>query len=193
VKFGKLINVKMSRVGKVPIKIPDGVDVDISKSEIKVKGPKGELSMEIDPYIKVEKKEGEILVERKSDRGKVKAMHGTTRALIDNMIVGVTEGYERKLEMVGLGYRAKLQGKKLSLSVGLTHPVEFEVPESVNLELDGETKMTISGIDKQLVTQTAAKIRSFKKPEPYKGKGIRYEDEEVRRKTPRMMEAGEEI
>jgi large subunit ribosomal protein L6 len=179
----------MSRIGKKPISIHPGVEVAIKGKEITVKGPKGELSYKFRPEIKVEKKENEILIfpagENQDQAGgykEIKAFWGLTRALIANMVKGVTEGYEKKLEIVGVGYRAKTEGEKIILEVGFSHPVEIAVPRGIKVSVE-KNIISISGFDKGLVGQLAAKIRSIKKPEPYKGKGIRYEGEIVRKKA----------
>lgn len=172
----------MSRIGKKPISVPEGVEVAIQNNTVIIRGPKGQLQLDYNPKIKVEKKEDQILVsilKREEDR---KALWGLTRALVANMIKGVTDGYEKKLEIVGVGYKAQLQGKKLVLNVGFSHPVEFSVPEGIEIKINANI-ITISGINKQLVGQVAAEIRNIKKPEPYKGKGIKYIDEHIRRKT----------
>jgi len=173
----------MSRVGRKPIPIPKGVRVEKSNGVIKVSGPKGELTAQVHPRIEVEISSDQILVKRKSDARIDKALHGLWRALINNMIVGVTEGYTKKLEIVGIGYRAELKGKALVLYLGYSHPIIFIPPDGVKIEVPQPTNIVVSGIDKQLVGQVAAKIRSFRPPEPYKGKGIRYEGEIIRMKA----------
>jgi large subunit ribosomal protein L6 len=173
----------MSRVGRKPIPIPKGVRVEKSNGVIKVSGPKGELTARVHPRIEVEISSDQILVKRKSDARIDKALHGLWRALINNMIVGVTEGYTKKLEIVGIGYRAELKGKALVLYLGYSHPIIFIPPDGVKIEVPQPTNIVVSGIDKQLVGQVAAKIRSFRPPEPYKGKGIRYEGEVIRMKA----------
>jgi large subunit ribosomal protein L6 len=173
----------MSRVGRKPIPIPKGVRVEKSNGVIKVSGPKGELTAQVHPRIEVEISSDQILVKRKSDARIDKALHGLWRALINNMIVGVTEGYAKKLEIVGIGYRAELKGKALVLYLGYSHPIIFIPPDGVKIEVPQPTNIVVSGIDKQLVGQVAAKIRSFRPPEPYKGKGIRYEGEVIRMKA----------
>ena len=172
----------MSRVGKKPIQIPQGVEVKISDHRVVIKGPKGELSREVRPEIGVEVKEGKILVSPKIETKKTKALWGLTRALIANMIKGVTEGYERKLEIEGVGFRASVEGENLVLSVGFTHPVKIKAPEGIKFSVE-KNIITVSGTDKELVGQMAAKIRAIRPPEPYKGKGIRYVGERVRRKV----------
>lgn len=183
VKFGN--NYFMSRIGKQIIKIPVSVEVILEGSHIKVKGPKGSLQMNFDPSIKVLKDEEGLHVSRTSDDPKTRGLHGLTRALMANMVVGVVTGFQKKLEIIGVGYRAQIAGKKLTLSLGFSHPVELEIPEGLTAEMDKDQKNTlvISGIDRQLVGQFSANIRSFRPPEPYKGKGIRYTDEIVARKA----------
>lgn len=173
----------MSRIGKLPIKIPDGVEVNVDKGFIAVKGPKGELKREINPDMDVVIEEGQIIVKRPTDNKPHKAVHGLTRALINNMVVGVTEGFQRRLEIYGVGYRAQLQGEKLILNVGYSHPVEIIPPQEIDIEVPKANQIVVSGIDKEKVGHFAAKIRAVKEPEPYKGKGIRYADEEIRRKV----------
>jgi len=172
----------MSRIGKKPIVIPENVKVIINNGEIQVKGPKGELKRNIVPGIKVEREGNVLKVMRENDTKKLKALHGLMRQLIANMVVGVTEGFKKTLVVEGLGYKADLKGKKLILSLGFSHPVEYEPPSDIKLAVDGN-KIIVEGIDKEQVGQVAAIIRRFKPPEPYKGKGIRYIDEQVRRKA----------
>lgn len=173
----------MSRVGKQPITIPEEVNVELKGSIITVKGSKGELTHEIRPEVEVKVEGDQVTISKKGNTKESSALWGTTRAIIANMIKGVTEGYEKKLKMVGVGYRAKKSSdQEISMTVGFSHPVEFKSPEGVKLDVEEQDTIIISGIDKQLVGQTAAKIRAIRKPEPYKGKGIRYEDEIVRRK-----------
>jgi large subunit ribosomal protein L6 len=178
----------MSRVGKIPIKLPENVRLEINGSSLRVSGPKGELERVIVKGISVEKRDGEVLIDRKNDNPKLKAFHGTTRALVANMIKGVTDGWIKVLELVGTGYRAKLSENKLVISVGFSHPVEFEAPEGIVFKVD-KTLISIEGIDKELVGLVAARIRAIRPPEPYKGKGIRYQDEEVRRKPGKAAKA----
>lgn len=175
----------MSRIGKQIVKLPSGVEVTLEGKHIKVKGPKGELKMECDPAITVAKEEGGVRVRRKSDDPSVRSLHGLTRALIANMVTGVTTGYQKKLEIIGVGYRATPSAKKLTLNLGFSHPVELAIPEGITAEMDKELKnvLIISGVNKQLVGQFAANIRGLRPPEPYKGKGIRYTDEKVARKA----------
>jgi len=173
----------MSRVGKKPISIPSGVKVKIEENQITVTGPKGELTSRIHPSMVVEADKDELVIKRPSDNKFHKSLHGLTRSLIANMVTGVTSDYQKSLEIQGIGYKAELKGKKLNLSLGFSHPILFSPPEGIKIELDGPNKIKVSGIDKQLVGLVAAKIRYFRPPEPYKGKGIRYEGEIVRKKA----------
>jgi len=173
----------VSRVGRKPIPIVKGVSVSKKDGMIVVKGPKGELSAIVHPDISIDLNQSEVVVTRHSDEKPQRALHGLWRALIQNMIFGVTQGYTKKLEIVGVGYRAEIKGKKLQLMVGYSHPIVFGPPEGIMLETPTQTNIVISGIDKQLVGLVAAKIRSFRPPEPYKGKGIKYEGEYIRRKA----------
>jgi len=179
----------MSRIGKKPIIIPSNVEVKIDDGKVTVKGPKGELFREVRPEINVEIKENEIIVSPKVESKKVNAFWGLTRALIANMVEGVVNGYEKKLIIKGLGYKAMVEGDSLVLHVGFSHTVKIEKMEGVKMEVKGNT-ITVSGIDKELVGLRAAQIRKVKKPEPYKGKGIRYSDEIVKRKAGKRVEAG---
>lgn len=173
----------MSRVGKMPITIPQGVEVKVSEANlVTVKGPLGELSEQIDKDIKIVIDGDTLTVERPSDLKRFRALHGLSRALIANLVEGVTKGYEKKLQIVGVGYRATKKGKTLDLQLGFSHPVTMEDPEGITVECPSNTEIIVKGIDKQLVGNYAAKIRDWIKPEPYKGKGIRYVDEYVRRK-----------
>jgi large subunit ribosomal protein L6 len=173
----------MSRIGKAAIAIPHGVEIKQAGSAVEVKGPKGMLSQSIPPGISLQVADGVIHVKRKGDAKRARSLHGLTRTLIANMITGVTQGFEKGLEIVGIGYRANLQGKDLQLNLGYSHPVIYPIPEGIQVEVEKQNKITVKGIDKQKVGQVAAEIRSFRKPEPYKGKGIRYADEQVRRKA----------
>ncbi|MEK9506523.1 50S ribosomal protein L6 [Gaopeijia maritima] len=173
----------MSRIGKQPIARPKGVDVTLDGQTIRVKGSKGELSLDVHPEMSVEVDDGEIRVQRPSDLGRHKALHGLTRSLIANMVEGVTQGFTRTLEIVGVGYKAEAKGKSVTLNLGFSHPVEFEPPEGVTVETPNQTTVVISGPDKQAVGQVAAVIRGFRPPEPYKGKGVRYQGEQIRRKA----------
>lgn len=173
----------MSRIGRKPIPIVAGVNIDITGSVVKVKGPKGQLEMQVHPDITAEVKEKEVHLSRHSDDKSHRALHGLWRALIANMVKGVTAGFEQKLEIVGVGYKAEMKGKKLQLALGYSHPILFGPPEGITITAPTLTTIFISGIDKQLVGAVAAKIRSFRPPEPYKGKGIKYEGEYIRRKA----------
>jgi large subunit ribosomal protein L6 len=173
----------LSRIGKKPVEIPKGVTINLDGNNIKVKGPKGELNRTIHPSMKTEIAEGELIVTRPNDLKESRALHGLTRALIQNMVVGVTESYKKSLEIVGVGYKAELKGKNLLLNIGYSHPIYFVPPEEIKLEVPAPTQIIISGNDKELVGLVAAKIRSFRKPEPYKGKGIKYSDERIIRKA----------
>lgn len=173
----------MSRIGKLPIAIPGGVDVKIDGQQVTVKGSKGELSLVVAEPIRVAVEDGQILVTRPNDERESRALHGLSRTLINNNIIGVTEGYAKQLEVVGTGYRVQQKGADLELALGFSHPVSFTAPEGVTLVVEGANKITVSGISKQAVGEAAANIRKLKKPEPYKGKGIRYADEVVRRKA----------
>ena len=173
----------MSRVGNQPINIADGVQVEIKKGAVGVSGPKGKLSQEIQGPIKVEQRNGQLLVERANDSKISKSLHGLYRTLIDNMVVGVTKGFEKELEIVGVGYKGELRNDKLVLQLGYSHPIVLVPPDEIKIEVDGGTKIKVSGIDKELVGKVAAKIRSFRPPEPYKGKGIKYRNEHIRRKA----------
>lgn len=173
----------MSRIGKKPVEIKKGVTVEIKDGIIKVKGPKGELTQPYDQRIKITVENNQVILSRDSDEKEIRALHGLYRALIQNMIVGVTEGYTKKLEIVGVGYRAEWKGRGLQLALGYSHPIFFIPPKDVKVEVPAPTNIVVSGIDKQLVGQIAAKIRSFRPPEPYKGKGIKYEGEQIIRKA----------
>ena len=176
----------MSRVAKAPIAVPDGVEVKIENRTVTAKGPKGELSMELFPGINLVDSDGSLTVElegKDQDVGKhTRSMSGTTRALVNNLVVGVSTGFEKRLSVVGVGYRAQAQGRKLNLNLGFSHPVSYDLPEGVNAETPSQTEIVLSGADKQVVGQAAAEIRSFRPPEPYKGKGVRYVNEYVVRK-----------
>ncbi len=173
----------MSRIGRKPIPIVAGVNVGVSGSIVTVKGPKGQLEMKVHPDITAEVKDKEVHLSRHSDDKSHRALHGLWRALIANMVKGVTAGFEQKLEIVGVGYKAEMKGKKLQLALGYSHPILFSPPEGITLAAPTLTSIIITGIDKQLVGAVAAKIRSFREPEPYKGKGIKYEGEYIRRKA----------
>ena len=173
----------MSRVGKLPISIPDKVAVEVHDRTVTVKGPKGTLVMAAHPVIDVQVKDRQVLCGRPSDEKFHKALHGLTRSLIANMVEGVTKGFQRKLELVGVGYRASLLGQNLSIALGYSHPIIFPVPAGIKIDVKDQTQLTVSGMDKQLVGAVAAKIRSFRRPEPYKGKGVKYAEERIRRKA----------
>jgi large subunit ribosomal protein L6 len=173
----------MSRIGKMPIEIPQGVEVKIEGNIIKVKGPKGSMCRELHKDIKVKAENSMIIVERPSESNTHKALHGLTRSLIFNMVHGVVEGFEKKLALEGVGYRAAKQGNKLVLTIGYSHPVEIEPPAGIEFDVPAPNRISVKGFDKELVGQIAANIRKVREPEPYKGKGIRYEDEIVRRKV----------
>jgi large subunit ribosomal protein L6 len=173
----------MSRIGRKPVPVPDAVTVSIAPGNIAVKGPKGELTQAYSQEMTVSQEDGTILVARPTDRGPHRALHGLTRSLIANMVEGVTDGFEKRLEIQGVGYRAALKGKNLELALGFSHPVSIEAPEGIEFEVPQQTEIIVRGIDKQLVGQVAADIRKRRPPEPYKGKGIRYRDEQVLRKV----------
>jgi len=173
----------MSRIGKRPIEVPAGVLVSIDPGRVTVAGPKGELRRDLPVRMKVEQEDGTIVVTRPTDRGEDRALHGLTRTLIANMVEGVTNGFEKRLEIQGVGYRAALAGANLELQVGYSHPVRITPREGISFEVPVPTQVVVRGIDKQVVGQTAAEIRKVRPPEPYKGKGIRYEGEHVRRKV----------
>lgn len=169
----------MSRIGKAPVELPKGVEFQQSGTEVTIKGSKGALSMDLNSEVQLGKEEGVLSVAPRSGSKFAIAMSGTTRALLANMVKGVTDGFERKLELVGVGYRAQAQGNKLNLTLGFSHPVVYEVPEGVSVETPSQTEVVVRGMDKQRVGQVAAEIRRFRPPEPYKGKGVRYADERV--------------
>jgi large subunit ribosomal protein L6 len=173
----------VSRIGKQPIAVPEGVEITIEPDLVKVKGPKGELEERVSREIGVAQENGEIVVTRSTDRGEHRALHGLTRSLIANMVEGVTSGFEKRLEIQGVGYRAQLQGSKLVLALGYSHPVEVNAPDGIDFEVPQPTRITVRGISKQVVGEVAANIRKARPPEPYKGKGIRYEGEYVARKV----------
>src|SRR5881275_653054 len=173
----------MSRIGRQPIELPSGVSVSISPGRVMVNGPLGELSQEVPQRMKVEQQDGSVVVSRPTDRGDDRALHGLTRSLIANMVQGVTGGFEKRLEIQGVGYRASLRGTDLELNVGFSHPVVLKAPAGITFEVPTPTEVIVKGIDKQQVGQTAAEVRKVRPPEPYKGKGIRYEGEYVRRKV----------
>ena len=173
----------MSRIGRKPIPVPESVTVELAPGRVAVKGPKGELAQNLSAEMKVEQDAGTVTVQRPTDRGEHRALHGLTRSLIANMVEGVTDGFEKRLEIQGVGYRAQLKGKSLELALGYSHPVSIEPPAGIEFEVPQQTEIIVRGIDKQLVGQVAADIRKRRPPEPYKGKGIRYRDEHVARKV----------
>jgi len=173
----------MSRIGRKPIEIPEGVEIDVKPGAVTVKGPKGSLEQTLDRDMKVSLENGTLTVERPTDRGEHRALHGLTRSLIANMVEGVTDGFERRLEIQGVGYRANLKGKTLEMALGYSHPVSIEAPEGIEFEVPQPTEVVVRGIDKQQVGQVAADIRRLRKPDPYKGKGVRYAGEHVARKV----------
>jgi len=173
----------MSRIGRKPIPVPEGVTVSVGPGRVTVNGPRGELQQGVSTRMEVVEEDGTLTVKRPTDRGEDRAVHGLTRSLIANMVEGVTDGFEKRLEIQGVGYRAKLAGKAIELSVGYSHPVSITAPEGIEFEVPIPTQIVIRGIDKQLVGEIAARIRRTRPPEPYKGKGIRYADEQVRRKV----------
>src|SRR5919202_3512660 len=173
----------MSRIGKQPIPVPETVTVAIEPELVRVSGPRGELQERVSRELEIEQADGELVVKRPTDRGEHRALHGLTRSLIYNMVQGVTEGFEKRLEIQGVGYRAQLQGKKLVMSLGYSHPVEIEAPDGIDFEVPQPTQIVVRGISKQAVGEVAARIRKVRPPEPYKGKGIRYEGEYVARKV----------
>ena len=172
----------MSRIGNAPINLPEGVEVKVDGAAVSVKGKKGELFQEIDRDLSIEIEDNVLTVKRPTDQKRHKAMHGLYRSLISNMVVGVSEGYKIELELVGVGFRASNSGQVLEMALGFSHPVDFEVPAGVTIEAPSQTEIVVKGADKQLVGQVAANIRKWRQPEPYKGKGVRYADEHVRRK-----------
>jgi large subunit ribosomal protein L6 len=169
----------MSRIAKMPVELPQGVEFNLSGTTVTLKGGNGVLSMELNPEVELANEDGKLSVKARSGSKFSSAMSGTTRALLANMVRGVTDGFEKKLELRGVGYRAALQGKKLNLTLGFSHPVSYDVPEGISIETPSQTEVIIKGIDKQRVGQVAAEIRRFRPPEPYKGKGVRYADERV--------------
>jgi len=173
----------MSRIGKKPITVPQGVKVALEGSTVRAEGPKGKLSQVIPSSLSVKMESNVLTVNRSSDHRTVRALHGLTRSLLANMVNGVKDGFERKLEIVGIGYRCQLQGKALQLALGYSHPVVFPLPDGIQAEVDRQVSITLRGADKALLGQTAAKLRALRKPDPYKGKGIKYADEHIRRKV----------
>jgi large subunit ribosomal protein L6 len=173
----------MSRIGRMPVLVPSGVDVTINGQEVVVKGPKGTLSLEVAAPIEVAKSDGTITVTRPSDEGEIRALHGLSRSLIANMVTGVTDGYRKTLEIVGVGYRVQARGKDLEFALGFSHPVPVPAPEGITFRVESPTRFVVEGIDKQQVGEVAANIRKLRKPDPYKGKGVRYQGEQIRRKV----------
>jgi len=173
----------MSRIGKMPIAIPSGVKISLDGSEVKVQGPKGTLTQIMPARIPVVIEAEQVVVNRPTDDKSDRALHGLVRSLINNMVVGVTDGFTKGLEINGVGYRAEVSGKTLTMALGYSHPVVYELPAGIEVEVEKQTRLTVKGIDKQLVGSAAAKIRSFRKPEPYKGKGVKYADEHIVRKA----------
>lgn len=181
----------MSRIGRMPIKVPAGIQVEIEDSQVRVRGPKGELTRLFHPDMIISLEEGQIVVRRPTDDRKHRSLHGLTRALLANMVQGASEGFRKELEIVGVGYRAEMQGGKLVLSVGYSHPVEIVPPEGITITVGrGAKEIAVEGVDKELVGQIAAQIRAVRKPEPYKGKGIRYLGEQLRRKAGKAGKVG---
>jgi large subunit ribosomal protein L6 len=173
----------MSRIGKLPIPVPSGVDVTIEGQQVSVKGPNGTLAHTVAEPITVEREDGVLQIKRPDDERRSRALHGLTRSLVNNLVVGVTEGYEKKLEIHGVGYRVLLKGSDLEFSLGYSHPVKVTPPEGITFKVEGPTRFSVQGIDKQRVGEVAANIRKLRKPDPYKGKGVRYADEKIRRKV----------
>jgi large subunit ribosomal protein L6 len=180
----------MSRIGRLPIAVPSSVDVTIDGRELTVKGPKGTLHRTLHPDMAVSQEDGSIVVTRPTEQKTHKQLHGLTRTLVNNMVIGVTDGYRKGLEITGVGYRAALNGQKLQLNLGYSHPIEIDPPEGISFEVENPTHLAVVGIDKELVGQVAAQVRSTRKPEPYKGKGVRYAGEQVRRKAGKAGKIG---
>ena len=180
----------MSRIGRLPIAVPSGVDVAIDGRNVTVRGPKGSLSRALHPDISVNREDATLVVTRPTEQKTHKQLHGLTRTLVNNMVVGVTDGYRKGLEITGVGYRAALSGRKLQLNLGYSHQIEIDLPEGISFEVETPTRLAVVGIDKELVGQIAAKVRSTRKPEPYKGKGVRYAGEYIRRKAGKAGKIG---
>ncbi len=180
----------MSRIGRLPIAIPATVDVTIDGRNVTVSGPKGTLSRSLHPDITVSREDGTLVVTRPTEQKTHKQLHGLTRTLVSNMVVGVTDGYRKGLEITGVGYRAALNGRKLTLNLGYSHQIEIDPPEGITFEIENPTRLAVVGIDKELVGEMAAKVRSTRKPEPYKGKGVRYAGEQIRRKAGKAGKIG---
>jgi large subunit ribosomal protein L6 len=173
----------MSRIGKLPIKIPQGVKVAVEGNTVRAEGPKGKLAQPVPAGLTPKVQDGTLVIERGSEERQVRALHGLARALVANMVSGVKDGFERKLEIIGIGYRAQMQGKSIQLALGYSHPIIFPLPDGITAEIDKQVAITLRGADKALLGQTAAKLRALRKPDPYKGKGIRYQGEFVRKKV----------
>ena len=180
----------MSRIGRLPIQVPSGVDVAIEGRHVTVSGPKGTLSRDLHPEMSVARDGDTVVVTRPSETKTHKQLHGLTRTLVNNMVVGVTDGYRKGLEITGVGYRAALNGKKLQLNLGYSHPIEIDPPAGISFEVENPTRLAVIGIDKELVGQVAAQVRATRKPEPYKGKGVRYAGEYIRRKAGKAGKIG---
>ena len=180
----------MSRIGRLPISVPSGVDVTIDGRNVTVTGPKGSLSRALHPDMTLSREDGTLIVTRPTEQKTHKQLHGLTRTLVNNMVIGVTDGYRKGLEITGVGYRAALNGRKLTLNLGYSHPIEIDPPEGIIFEVENPTRLAVVGIDKELVGQMAAKVRSMRKPEPYKGKGVRYSGEFIRRKAGKAGKIG---
>ena len=180
----------MSRIGRLPITVPAGVDVAIDGRTVTVKGPKGTLSRDLHPDMTVTREDGTIVVTRPTEQKTHKQLHGLTRTLVNNMVVGVTDGYRKGIEITGVGYRAALNGRKLQLNLGYSHPIEIDPPDGIAFEVENPTRLAVVGIDKELVGQVAATVRATRKPEPYKGKGVRYAGEYIRRKAGKAGKIG---
>ena len=180
----------MSRIGRLAIPIPSSVDVQIDGSHVVVKGPKGELQRDFAPEMRIVREDGELRVERPSDEKRYKELHGLSRTLLSNMVIGVTTGFRKGLEITGVGYRAQLVGNKLQLNLGYSHPIEIDPPSGVSFEIENPTRLSVVGIDKELVGHVAARVRATRKPEPYKGKGVRYAGEQIRRKAGKAGKIG---
>jgi large subunit ribosomal protein L6 len=180
----------MSRIGRLPITVPSGVDVTIDGRNVTVTGPKGTLSRSLHPDITVSREDGTLVVTRPTEQKTHKQLHGLTRTLVNNMVVGVTDGYRKGLEITGVGYRATKVGEKLQLNLGYSHPIEIDPPQGISFEVENPTRLAVIGIDKELVGQVAARVRAMRKPEPYKGKGVRYAGEQIRRKAGKAGKIG---
>jgi large subunit ribosomal protein L6 len=180
----------MSRIGRLPVPVPSGVDITIDGRKLTVKGPKGELTRELHPEMAVLREDGSIVVRRPSEEKRHRQLHGLTRTLVNNMVIGVTTGYRKPLEITGVGYRASLVGKKLQLNLGYSHPIEIDPPAGVSFEVENPTHLAVVGVDKELVGQVAARVRATRKPEPYKGKGVKYVGERIRRKAGKAGKIG---